>query len=136
MMDAYDKLVPSPPPDTQPYWDGLNEHRLRLQRCADCGKVRHYPRPVCDACWSMNAEWIDAVGTGAVHSWTITHYAFHPGFKGDLPYILLTVDLPEGVRMNGQARGIAAADLRVGMPVRVSFETVKDGLTLPVLEPA
>ena len=24
--------------------------RLRLQRCADCGKVRHYPRPVCDAC--------------------------------------------------------------------------------------
>jgi hypothetical protein len=59
-----------------------------------------------------------------------------PGLKGDLPYILLTVDLPEGVRMNAQARGIAAADLRLGMPVRVGFETVKDGLTLPVFEAA
>ena len=99
-MDAhYDKLVPAPTPDTQPYWDGLKDHRLRLQRCADCGKVRHYPRPMCDACWSMNTDWVDAAGTGTVHSWTITHYAFHPGWKGDLPYLLLTVDLPEGVRM-------------------------------------
>ena len=96
-MDAdYAKLVPSPSPETQPYWDGLNEGRLRLQRCADCGKVRHYPRPVCDACWSMNAEWVDASGRGTVHSWTITHYAFHPGFKADLPYTLLTVDLRRG----------------------------------------
>jgi uncharacterized OB-fold protein len=131
-MDGYDKLVPSPTPDTQPYWDGLNENRLRLQRCADCKTVRHYPRPVCPSCYSMNAEWIDASGRGAVHSWTITHYAFHPGFKGDLPYALLTVDLEEGVRMQAQARGIDAAALRVGLPVKVAFERVKEDLTLPV----
>jgi uncharacterized OB-fold protein len=133
-VDGYDKLVPSPTAETQPYWDRLNEGRLRLQRCADCGKVRHYPRPVCDACWSMNADWIDATGTGTVHSWTVTHYAFHPGFKGDLPYTLLTVDLPEGVRVNARARGIDPADLRIDMPVKVQFETVKDGLTLPIFE--
>ena len=63
--------------------------------------------------------WIDASGRGTVHSWTITHYAFHPGFKGDLPYLLLTVDLKEGVRMQAQARGITIADVKVGMPVRV-----------------
>jgi hypothetical protein len=134
-MDAvYEKLVPSPTPETQPYWDGLSRGQLRLQRCADCGKVRHYPRPMCDACWSMNADWVDAAGTGTVHSWTITHYAFHPGFKGDLPYILLTVDLPEGVRMNAQARGIDASALKVGLPVVVAFDQVKDDLTLPVFE--
>ena len=133
-MDGYDKLVPAPTPETQPYWDGLNEGRLRLQCCADCGKVRHYPRPVCDACWSMNADWIDASGRGTVHSWTITHYAFHPGVKGDLPYILLTVDLPEGVRMNARARGIEASALQVGLPVVVAFDRVKDDLTLPVFE--
>jgi uncharacterized OB-fold protein len=132
----YDKLVPSPTPETQPYWDGLRENRLRLQCCADCGKVRHYPRPVCDACWSMNAKWIDASGRGSVHSWTITHYAFHPGFKGDLPYILLTVDLPEGVRMNARARGIEASALCVGLPVKVAFDPVKADLTLPVFEAA
>jgi uncharacterized OB-fold protein len=135
-VDTYEKLVPSPTPETQPYWDGLNAGQLRLQCCADCGKVRHYPRPVCDACWSMNADWVDASGRGTVHSWTITHYAFHPGFKGDLPYILLTVDLPEGVRMNAQARGIDAGALCIGLPVQVAFDAVKDDLTLPVFEAA
>lgn len=133
---GYDKLVPSPTRDTQPYWDGLRQGRLVLQRCADCGKVRHYPRPVCDACWSMNTGWIEASGQGTVHSWTVTHYAFHPGYKGGLPYLLLTVDLPEGVRMNAQARGIDVASLSVGMPVRIAYDAVTDELTLPVFEPA
>jgi uncharacterized OB-fold protein len=135
-VDDYNKLVPTPTPDSQPYWDALNDGRLRLQRCADCGKVRHYPRPVCDACYSMNTDWIDASGRAAVHSWTITHYAFHPGYKGDLPYVLLTVDLEEGVRMNAQARGIDGNSLRVGLPVKVGFEQVKPDLTLPVFVPA
>jgi uncharacterized protein len=133
---SYEKLVPAVTPDTQPYWDGLRDRKLMLQCCGDCRKVRHYPRPVCDACWSMNTGWIEATGQGSVHSWTITHYAFHPGYKGELPFILLTVDLPEGVRMNAQARGIEAASLAVGRKVRVGFEVATETLTLPVFEPA
>ena len=95
--------------------------KLVLQRCADCGRPRHYPRPVCDSCFSMNAEWFEASGKGAVHSWTITHYAFHPGFKGDLPYLLLTVDLDEGERMQCQARGIAHDAVSVGMRASLRF---------------
>ena len=133
-MDGYDKLVPTPTADTQPFWDGLNEGRLRLQRCADCGTIRHYPRPVCDSCYSMNSDWVDATGRGKVHSWTITHYAFHPGFKGDLPYLLLTVDLDEGVRMQSQGRGIDESALKIGLPVKIGYELVKEGLTLPVFE--
>lgn len=132
-MDGYDKLVPSPTPDTQPYWDGLLQGKLVLQRCADCGTVRHYPRPVCDHCYSMNAEWIEASGKGTVHSWTETHYAFHPGFKGELPYLLVTVDLQEGVRLQAQARGLTLADMKVGLPVRIAAEKVKDDLALPVV---
>lgn len=135
-MSEYDKLVPTPTADTQPYWDGMMAGRLVLQRCADCGRPRHYPRPVCDHCFSMNAEWFEASGRGSVHSWTETHYAFHPGFKGDLPYLLLTVDLDEGVRMQCQARGITLSDLKVGLKVKVGFEKAKDDLTLPVFVPA
>jgi uncharacterized OB-fold protein len=135
-MSDYTRLTPQPTPDTQPYWDGLNAHQLRLQRCADCRKVRHYPRPVCDACYSMRVEWIDATGRGTVHSWTTTHHAFHPGFKPDLPYTLVTVDLDEVVRMNAQLRGLDAAGLRIGMKVRVAFEQATEGLTLPVFAPA
>lgn len=132
----YAKLLPEPTAETRPFWDALRAGRFRLQRCADCHKVRHYPRPVCDACYSMHADWIDASRLGSVHSWTITHHAFHPGFKADLPFTLLTVDLAEGVRMQAQARGIAAAELRIGLPVKVGFAQVTDDLTLPVFEKA
>jgi uncharacterized OB-fold protein len=134
-MAEYTKLVPTPTADTQPYWDGLNEGRLRLQCCADCGKLRHYPRPVCDACFSMNATWKDASGDGRVHSWTVTHHAFHPGWKADLPYTLVTVDLDEGVRMQAQLRRLDASELRIGLPVRVAYEKATEGLMLPVFEP-
>lgn len=134
-MAEYAKPRPEPNADTQPYWDGLNDRRLRLQRCADCGKVRHYPRPMCDACHSLQVEWFDASGRGRVHSWTVTNHAFHPGFRPDLPYTLVTVDLVEGVRMNAQLRRLDPSELRIGMPLRVEYELVTEGLTLPVFVP-
>jgi len=135
-MAEFAKLRPEPNADTEPYWNGLNEHRLRLQRCADCGKVRHYPRPMCDACHSLQVEWFDASGRAHVHSWTVTHHAFHPGFRPDLPYTLVTVDLEEGVRMNAQLRRLAPGELRIGMPLKVDYEMATEGLTLPVFVPA
>lgn len=130
---GYDKLVPEPTPHSARYWEGLNEHRLLLQQCPSCGKLRHYPQPMCPACHSMEVTWIEASGRGTVHSWTMTHHAFHPGVRGELPYLLATVDLEEGVRMNAQLRGVPPERMRIGLPVRVAFETVKEGLTLPYL---
>jgi len=95
---TYMKPLPEPTPDTAPYWEGLRQGKLRLQACGDCGKVRHYPRPVCPHCHSMAVKWVDSKGTGKVHSWTVAHHAFHPGFKGEMPYTLVTVDLDDGVR--------------------------------------
>ncbi len=135
MEATYMKPLPEPSPDTEPYWAALREGKLKLQCCADCGKVRHYPRPVCPYCYSMNATWVAASGRGTVHSWTIAHHPFHPGFKGDLPYTLLTVDLAEGVRMQAQYRGPADA-IKIGMPVKVVFEIATPELTLPVFVPA
>ena len=39
------------------------------------------------------------------------------------------------MRMNAQLRGVPAEALRIGLPVRVAFATVKEGLTLPYLDP-
>lgn len=129
---SYTKPVPEPTVDTEPYWQGLREGKLRLQSCAACGKVRHYPRPVCPHCYSMEVRWIDAQGTGTVHTWTIAHHAFHPSFKGELPYVLVTVDLAEGVRMQAQLRAKDASGLRLGLPVKIAFEAATEDLVLPV----
>lgn len=135
MSEAYTKPLPEITSDNRPYWDGLAEGRLMLQRCAECGKIRHYPRPVCDGCWSMNVEWVQASGLATVHSWTISHHPFHQGFKAESPYVLVTVDLEEEVRLNAQARGIDATSLRIGLPVRIGFEQVTAEITLPVIVP-
>jgi uncharacterized OB-fold protein len=136
MSEGYAKPLPHPTVDTEPYWDGLHAGKLMLQACGDCGKVRHYPRPVCDACWSMAVTWVEASGQGHVHSWTVTHHAFHPGFMPELPYTLVTVDLAEGVRVNARLRALQPGELRVGLPVKIGFERVTEDVTLPVVQPA
>lgn len=122
--------LPEPTAESQPYWDGLRAHRLLLQQCSDCGVVRHYPRAMCAHCHSFAVRWIDAAGHGRVHSWTVAHHAFHPAFKRDLPYALVTVDLPEGVRVLAPFRG-AEAELRLDLAVRLVFEDISPELTLP-----
>jgi uncharacterized OB-fold protein len=129
--EAYLKPVPEPTHESRPYWDGLKSGRLLLQKCGQCGKIRHYPRPVCDACYSFEVNWIEASGRGTVHSWTITHHAFNPGFKLEVPYILVTVDLDEGVRMQVPLRGAGAADVKLGLPVRIIFEQARPDLVTP-----
>jgi len=127
-----DKPLPEPTPESQPFWEGLANHQLVLQQCAHCGQVRHYPRPVCDECFSMETTWKKAKGRGAVHSWTVCHHAFHPGFKRELPYIVVTVDMLEGIRMIGQAAGLTTESLQIGLPVELDFLDIDASITLPI----
>ena len=131
-----EKPLPLLDRDSKPFWDSLQEQNMRLQRCAECGKIRHYPRPVCDSCYSMEVDWVRASGKGKVHSWTISHHAFHPGFIPDLPMTLVTVDLEEGVRMCAQMRDFDPDELRVHMPVVLGYEALSKEVTLPVFHPA
>ena len=132
MSEAPCKPVPHPDAESLPYWEGAAQGVLRLQRCASCGAVRHYPQLVCSRCYSLEVEAFDASGRGTVHSWTVAHHAFHPAFKGDLPYTLVTVDLPEGPRVLGRLDSGSEASLRLGLPVRVSFPRNEAGTPLPV----
>lgn len=132
---AYDKPMPPLNRDSKPYWDSLQEGSMRLQSCAGCGKVRHYPRPVCDSCHSFEVEWVRASGKGKVHSWTVSHHPFHPGFIVDLPMTLVTVDLEEGVRMCAQMRAVEPDQMSIDMPVELGYEAATADLTLPVFRP-
>lgn len=135
MMTTEPYPLPTPTEDSEPYWAALREHRLVFQQCAACGKVRHYPRPLCDRCYNEEVIWRESAGRGVVESWTVAHHAFHPAFKDRTPYALVTVAMEDGVRVLGPWRG-AQALLRLGLPVRVAFEEVTPALTVPAFEPA
>lgn len=131
MNPAYDKPLPESSPLTQPYWDGLREHRLVLQACQQCHTVRHYPRPVCDQCYAMESIWVSASGCGRIHSWTVNHHAFHFAFKRESPFVTVTVDLDAGVRMQAPLRGADGVALALGLAVELTYEDVTATLTLP-----
>jgi uncharacterized OB-fold protein len=125
--------MPEISPLTRPYWDGLAAGRLLLQRCTGCGKIRHYPRPLCDACFSFEHDWVAAQGSATVQSWTVAHHAFHPAWRGADPFTLVTADLPEGVRILAPLRDAGADALRLGAKLTIGFEENGAGLTLPVV---
>ncbi len=129
---------PSPHADgaSQPYWEGANQGKLLLQKCGGCGRIRHYPQVTCSACYSTESHSITAAGTGTIHSWTISHHAFHPGFADDLPYALVTVDLAEGVRAMGRLDGLAFDQLKIGLPVKATFPKGDDGFGRLTFVPA
>ena len=126
---------PTPPDNdlSRPFWAAAAQGRLVLQTCAACGKRRHYPRLLCDHCYSDAVVWLPATGRGSLHSWTVAHHAFHPAFADDLPYTLVTVDLDEGVRALGRWRGDAL--LCIGLAVQGGFETGADGALSLIFEP-
>ncbi len=111
-----------------PFWEAAREGRLVIQRCTECGQLRHYPRLLCSRCFSDQCDWAEASGEGTVHSWTVAHHAFHPAFADELPYTLVTVDLKEGVRALGRWR--EGRTPSVGQAVRGGFERREDGVDL------
>lgn len=133
MTNESARPLPIPSLESAPYWEAMNQGRLVLQRCAACGSLRHYPRSVCDQCYAMETDWVEASGRGRVHSWTVIHHAFHPGFKDALPYVLVIADLEEGGRIQAPLRGAGVEALALDLPVRVLFEPQPDGSVLPAL---
>ena len=129
-------MTPDVTPESQPHWDGLKRGQYLVQQCAACGARRHYPQPVCAKCHSLAFEWIACSGRGEVHSWTVARQALDASVEAITPYVMATVDLEEGVRMLGRLQGVEPESLRIGLPVRITFEAVDDGLTIAALRPA
>ena len=116
-------------PDTEFFWAGTAAGELRVQRCGDCGALRHPPGPRCLSCGAMTAGYVVAAGTGEVYSYVVQHHPPVPGKK--LPVVIALVQLPEGVRMTGELLGAGPAEVRIGLPVRAEFVRIDDELTLP-----
>jgi uncharacterized protein len=132
MTDAVpQRPLPVPTRESAPYWEAMRAGRFSLQHCAACGKVRHYPKPVCPHCFSMESEWRDAPLGGRVHSWTVCHHPFNFFFKAQAPYIVALVDMDAGVRVNAPLRGLAEGDLEIGQRVTLAFEPIDKEVTLP-----
>lgn len=115
--------VPVPTPETAPFWAGTAQGRLRLQRCEECGLAIHYPRTHCPGCTSAKLTWFDASGDATLWSYVILHRPEPPYTEQDVPYVIATVELAEGVRMTTNIVDVPPEPeyLHIDMPLRVRF---------------
>lgn len=140
MPDQVAVEPPHPAPDamTQPFWDGVNEGRLQIQRCNNCGHYIHYPRPVCRFCRSTDLDWAPVSGHGTIYSYTVTEQPFHPYWLDKVPYVVATIELAEQPHLHFVSNIVDCeeSEIHVGMPVEVQFVAVAANLILPVFRKA
>ena len=87
----------------QPFWEGLAQGELRIQRCAKCERWIWAPQWRCAECGSWDMNWRATPARGTVYSWTRTWHPFSPEMRDVLPYLVVLVELPEAgaVRLAG-----------------------------------
>lgn len=128
------RLLPRVTPENEHFWRGGEHGELRFLRCRDCGYWIHPPAPICPVDLGRDLEVAAATGKAVVHTFTVNHHPWIPGY--DPPYVIAIVELPEqeGLRLTTGIVHCAPDAVTIGMPVRVVFDH-QDDVWLPLFEP-
>jgi uncharacterized OB-fold protein len=141
MSAAGDFLLPDPDDvDAAPFWRGCERGELLVQACADCGRRRIPPRPMCPACRSLRHDWQPLSGHGRIWSFVVAHPPLLPAYEALAPFNVIVVELAEDPSLRLVGNLVASQDgaineldprtIRIGEAVRVVFQRLGD-VTLP-----
>ena len=119
---AWNKPLPHATEASQPFWDGLKAHRVRLQQCEDCGHWFFFPRQHCPACASRRLAWRDVSGVGTLYTYTVARVPTLPEFSDEMPQLLAVVQLDEGPHLNTTLVGVAPEAVKIGERLRPVFD--------------
>jgi uncharacterized OB-fold protein/acyl dehydratase len=119
--------------DNQWWWDGVNAGHFLIQRCEDCGVLRHPPRPMCGECQSVRFDSVPSTGQGTVYSYVVIHYPEVPGYEYPLPVAL--VDLDDGIRFVSNVVDCSPDDVKIGMKVEAEIREMDPDFSMVVFKP-
>ena len=129
------KPIPRPSTTTRPFWDGLNERKVQIQRCEGCDTWVFYPRTRCPSCLSDLLIWREVSGRGVLYTYTLARQPTAPHFADETPQQLAVVELDEGVRMTSTLVNVEPSDIVIGMRLQPYFDQVTDAVTLLRYQP-
>jgi len=125
--------VPVPTALTEPFWAAARRGELVVPQCSACGLRFFVPEPACPRCLCGTWQYARTSGRGTVYSVTVVHRAPGPGF--DTPFALAIIDLEDGPALLTHVVDCDPERVGIGMPVRVAFRPLSDGITLPCFTP-
>lgn len=115
-------------PESQYFWQGANDKKLRLKTCNDCQKTHYHPRNHCPFCFSSSTQWINAKGTGTIYSLSTMQ-------RIETPYTIAYIELAEGPKMLTNIVNCPPEQLKIGQSVKLTFQPSENGQLIPVFEP-
>ena len=127
-MSAF--LEPPASDESAPFWEATRRSELVLPWCRDCHRPFWYPRAICPRCLGDTVEWRGASGHGAVYAASVQHLPGPGRDAADGPYVVVLVDLEEGVRVMGNVMECAPDAVTIGLAVRASWQPLSDGRQL------
>ena len=104
------------------FYKFVSEKRLMAAKCNECGTVLLPPKPMCTKCLSTHLKWIELEGAGKLLSYTVIYIAPEQ-FQSITPYSVGIVELQNGLRLPGMIRGVDPKEIRVGMDLKIDFDT-------------
>lgn len=121
--------VPTPSPLTKPFWDAAKQKKLVIQYDPDSRSYQWWPKAISVKTGKMNLEWKEVSGNGTLYSYTVTHLPA-AGFEERGRYLVGLVELDEGVRIIANLSGVTEDNVKIGMPLRVTWEELTDEITM------
>jgi len=117
---------PAPAPDglDAPFWAGLAEERILLQRCRECRGWQWGPEWICHRCRSDALAFEPVPGEGVIYSYERVWHPVHPALADQGPYLIVLVELPQAdnLRLVGNLLGDPHQEVVIGAPVTAVFE--------------
>ena len=121
--------APLTDPETQAYWDAIDQGKLLVRTCKSCGKAHHYPRSICPHCGSDDTHFVEGSGKGTIYTYSVMR-------RAPIPYAIAYVTLEEGPHMLTNIVDCDFDQLSIGQQVQVKFlETEGEGPAVPVFAP-
>ena len=89
-------------------------------KCRSCGAHFLGAQRFCVNCTSDEVEPVELSKKGTLNSYTVV-WAPPQGWKGDVPYILGQVGLPEGVSVLSEVVDLPREEIKIGMPMELTL---------------
>ena len=125
-----DRPLPLPDPETAFFWEATARRKLEILRCQTCKTWIHYPKPACWNCSGRDLKPEEVSGRGTVYSYTVTHQDV-PGYTAPFAVVIVELEEQAGLRMVSNVIDVPPEDVRIGMPVEVTFQPVAEDVWLP-----
>jgi uncharacterized OB-fold protein len=72
-------------------------------------------------------------GRGTVYSYTVTHQDV-PGYEAPFAVVIVELEEQAGLRMVSNVVDVPPDDVRIGLPVEVTFQPVAEDVWLPLFK--